>query len=95
MNLTNIVYLQMAPPHWATGDQYDFFRSRRAEFQQHQKAKTLTTFWDNVVRDWFCRWPESSPGSNEITREEDNNLDNNSAKEADGSARVRKVPICC
>lgn len=47
----------MAPPRWASQPQYDFLRERRGEFQQFQKAKNLPTFWTNIMRDWFYRWP--------------------------------------
>lgn len=49
------------PAHsWATQEQLQFLRSRRADFANAQSAvpKQLNEFWKNIERDFFLQWPD-------------------------------------
>ena len=51
----------MAPQYWADAEQLEFLRSRRSEFLESQKKKSLNKFWNALDRQWFEKWPE--PGT--------------------------------
>jgi hypothetical protein len=51
------------PAHsWATHEQLQFLRSRRADFASAQSAvpKQLNEFWKNIERDFFLQWPDQA-----------------------------------
>jgi hypothetical protein len=51
------------PAHsWATHEQIQFLRSRRADFANAQSAvpKQLNEFWKNIERDFFLQWPDQA-----------------------------------
>jgi hypothetical protein len=47
----------MAGPTWTNPDQVVFLTKRLIEFVDAQNAKTLTSFWTNIWRDFFIQWP--------------------------------------
>lgn len=83
----------MAPPPWATAEQQEFLKGRRAEYQQHQAQKTLAIFWPVVYRDFFLRWPIAENSTPADNGPEDVDSEDVTGPEQTVTESVRKVSL--
>lgn len=51
----------MAPQRWTSDQQLAFLKLNLDKFIEARKNKKLYRFWDEVLPEWFKKWPESLP----------------------------------